>query len=339
MSKDIKLRKIGNIVNYDYISKIGNIVEDIKDVIIEVRVDKYKTFEFKNNILTIINLEDGKDTICALLIGNRSDQYFKEIVSNVRIDNHYRIRGNVSFINEEIDEELEVIFSKGVNIKDYIIGDKLLFIKDIQNIDKDYINYEKVKLFDVDITTVYDFSLETSFDFVNKNTNYLKNITIDEVSEIKFSYYKDIIILLKNGKLLFNGEEVLENIKTLGFIVGMYVFAFSNDNVITCLTGSWDTVKFINNNNYKYKKIINDCLGIVALTNENTIKFFGTLVDGVFDYNKFSNVLDIGYNECENDIVIFKKDGVFSLFNCGDYTNKSDDILLSGCGEDFIILD
>ena len=197
-------------------------------------------------------------------------------------------------------------------------------------------DYEEVKLFGEDIDVIYAFDLNTAYDFVNKNTNYLENIMIDEVQEIKFSYYKDIIILLKNGVLIVNGEETSNNIKTLGIDGGMYVFSISNDNIITCLTGNWKTTELINNNDYKYKKIVMNGLGIAALTRENIIKYFGAFVDGFIDYTNFYDVDDIGYIEETEEIVIIKQDKIISLFANEDCTHEN--VLTEGAGERFVII-
>ena len=337
MSKDIRLKKVDNIVNDGYISEINNIVEDIRDITLEVKVEKYKIFELKNVILTILHLEDKNGKICALLAGSRDDEDFKKIINCIGINCYYRIRGSISFFNKEMYEDLDNMLGNDINIKDYLIGDKLLIITGIQNISKYYREYERTELFGVDITTVYDFELEVAYDFINKNTNYLKDISIDEVKEIEFSCYKDIVILLKNGKLLINGEEKLNNIKTLGFSGGAYIYSFSNDNVITCLIGNDKNTEFINNKNYKYKKIIINHNGIITLTYENTIRYFGMIIDNIIDYTKFYDVEDIGYIEEDDDIVVIKKDKTVSLFNNEDYSNNNN-ILLNGSGEDYIII-
>lgn len=197
-------------------------------------------------------------------------------------------------------------------------------------------DYEEVKLFGEDIDVVYFFDLNTAYNFVNKNTNYLENINIDEVKEIKFSYYKDIFILLKNGVLIVNGEETSHDIKTLGIDGGMYVFSISNDNIITCLTGNWKTTQFINNNNYKYKKIVMNGLGIAAQTQEHTIKYFGAFIDGFIDYTNFYDVDDIGYIEETEEIVIIKQDKIISLFANEDCTHEN--VLTEGAGERFVII-
>lgn len=337
MSKDIKLKSVNSIVSDDYISKINNIVENIRDITLEVKVSKYKIFELKNVILTILYLEDKTGSICALLVGSRDDESFKNIINHIGINSSYRVRGSISSLNEEMYEDLNDILGNYINIKDYLIGDKLLTITGIQNISGYYRDYEKIEIFGVDITTVYDFELEAAYDFINKNTNYLKNISIDDVKEISFSCYKDIVILLKNGKLLINGEEKLNNIKTLGFSGGSCIFSFSNENIITCLIGNDKNTEFINNNDYKYKKIIINCNGITVLTYENTIKYFGMIIDNIIDYTKFYDIEDIGYIEEDDDVVVIKKDKVISLFNNEEYSN-TDSIILSGNGENYIII-
>ena len=74
-------------------------------------------------------------------------------------------------------------------------------------------NSDEIKLFAIDIVELYDYDLNRAYKFIVDNTDYLNYISIKEVKEIKFSYYKDIIILLKNGKLFLNGEQKLYNIR------------------------------------------------------------------------------------------------------------------------------
>lgn len=194
----------------------------------------------------------------------------------------------------------------------------------------DITNTEENKMFGIDIVELYNYDLEKAYNFTISNTDYLKNISIEEVKEIKFSCYKDIIILLRNGILLVNGKNRLENIKTMGFMSGLSIFAFSNDNIITCLTRKSEDTKFMNNNNYKYKKIIITPLEIVALTYEKEIKLFGSLLDTVVDYTRYTDVDDIGYVEENNDIVIIKNNEVYSLLVYHDYSNEMPDVVISG---------
>lgn len=189
---------------------------------------------------------------------------------------------------------------------------------------------DTAELFGIDIVEVYDYSLDKAYNLIKDNTDYLDNISINEVKEIKFSSYKDIIILLRNGILLVNGKVKLENIKTIWSLSGVSIFAFSYDNIITCLVGESEVTKFINNNNYKYKKIIITTLTMVALTYEKDIKVFKTLVDDVIDYNRYFDIDDIGYVEENEDIVVIKNDKVYSLFVKYDYSNDFPSVMVEG---------
>lgn len=196
----------------------------------------------------------------------------------------------------------------------------------------------EVKLFGVDIVKLYNYNLDKAYNFVKDNTDYLVDIGIDEVKDINFSAVKDIVILLKDGTVLVNGIKRLENIKTLAFMSGLSIFAISNDHVITSLTGEDGLYNFINNDNYKYRKIIVTPLVIVALTHEKDIRLFGTLCDRVVDYQLYFNVDDIGYVEENDDIVIIKDGKVFSLFHEHDYSNEKPDVLVEGPLDDLEII-
>lgn len=196
----------------------------------------------------------------------------------------------------------------------------------------------EVKLFGVDIVKLYNYNLDKAYNFVKDNTDYLIDVPIEEVKNINFSAYKDIIILLRDGTVILNGNKCLTNIKTLAFISGLSIFAISNDHVITSLTGEDGLYNFINNDNYKYRKIIVTPLVIVALTHEKDIRLFGTLCDRVVDYQLYFNVDDIGYVEENDDIVIIKDGKVFSLFHEHDYSNEKPDVLVEGPLDDLEII-
>ena len=144
--------------------------------------------------------------------------------------------------------------------------------------------------------------------------------------------------MLRDGTVILNGNKCLTNIKTLAFISGLSIFAISNDHVITSLTGEDGLYNFINNDNYKYRKIIVTPLVIVALTHEKDIRLFGTLCDRVVDYQLYFNVDDIGYVEENDDIVIIKDGKVFSLFHEHDYSNEKPDVLVEGPLDDLEII-
>lgn len=315
MAKKIGFKEIVTKVPSDaFISKINGLVGRVKNVTLEVNIKSKKVYEEEDYMYVLLKIEDSTGSMSALLPGNRVAE-FKSLVQDVKFGSNYRIAGNVFPIDGLFDERLP--------FEDEIIGDKLFCIYAIQNISS-YI------LFGVDIAKLYDYDLHKAYDFVNNNTDYLKNISIDEVKDIKFSCDHDVIILLHKGIVLLNGKSILSNIKMLGFMSGIFIFAFSNDNVITCPNRVWDSVKFMNNNNYKYKKIIVTPLVIVALTFEKDIRLFGTLCDNIFDYHRFFDVDDIGYVEDNDDIVVIKGDKVYSLFHENDYSNEVPDVIVEG---------
>ena len=197
----------------------------------------------------------------------------------------------------------------------------------------------KVELFGIDIDELFYPELEVAYELISKNTDYLKNIPIEDVKDIQFSIRKDIIILLKNGILLFNGEKRLDDIKAIAFVDTLEIFSISNDNVVTCLTGKNDYKKsYINDNNYQYKKVIQDGVGIYLLTYENTVKFFGTFIKDVINYSNFYDVDDIGFVRENYDIVVIKKGKVYSLFMNHDYSNEPPEVIVEGKLDEIVII-
>ena len=196
----------------------------------------------------------------------------------------------------------------------------------------------EVKLFGVDIVKLYNYNLDKAYNFVKDNTDYLIDVPIEEVKDINFSAYKDIIILLRDGTVILNGNICLTNIKTLAFMSGLSIFAISNDHVITSLTGEDGLYNFINNDNYKYRKIIVTPLVIVALSTDGDIRLFGTLCDQVVDYQLYFDLDDIGYVEENDDIIVIKDGKVFSLFHQHNYSNEKPDVLVEGPLDDIEII-
>ena len=65
---------------------------------------------------------------------------------------------------------------------------------------------EEDKLYGEPKWLLYDYDVDKSYKFISKNTGYLDNITRDEIKDIAYSYYNEIIILLKDGTLFINGK-------------------------------------------------------------------------------------------------------------------------------------
>ena len=334
--KNIILKKINNNVNQNYISKIDNIVDNIRNVSFEVFFDNIKIFELDNIIISIMSMRDGSGNMSALIISNR-DNDIKEIIKSFNLKDKFAISGSVSFnINDTYKVLSELTNNK---VKKELLKDKVLYVNSIKKVE--HKNNNEVKLFNIDIVKLYEYDLDKAYDIIKLNTDYLNDISKDEVKDIKFSYFKDIIILLKDGIVLVNGNKRLDNIRTLGLMSGIHVFAFSNDKVITSLTGKWDNTDFMNNNDYKYKTIIITPISIVGLTYEKDIRVFGTLAEFIIDYKNYYNVNDIGYIKQNDDIVVIKNNNVYSLFNNYKYQllENIPEIITGGTFEDLIIIE
>ena len=85
VSKDINLKKIDTVVGNNYISKIGDIVGNIKNITIEATLKNFKKIELKDSIVVILDLEDNTGKINALLVVERDEKSFgiiKNIIKN-----------------------------------------------------------------------------------------------------------------------------------------------------------------------------------------------------------------------------------------------------------------
>lgn len=87
--------------NETYISKIGNIVGKVKNATFEVIIKDIQITENDDDIAAIMEVQDETGTIKALLVGEREKEFTK-IINSLKIDNKYRIRGDVSILNDEL---------------------------------------------------------------------------------------------------------------------------------------------------------------------------------------------------------------------------------------------
>ena len=99
--------------------------------------------------------------------------------------------------------------------------------------------------------------------------------------------------------------------------------------------------EFLNDNDYKYKKIVYDVLGFAALRYDKVLRYYG-FFDSVIDYEKFINVDDIGLIYDDEDkfgtIVVIQNNVVRELGYTRTFENN-DDVILSGSGDQWGIIE
>lgn len=195
---------------------------------------------------------------------------------------------------------------------------------------------EDTNFYGIDIVDAYDLKIEELYKIIKENTKYLDSIKKEDIKNIKVTYYKEIIVLLKNGQVYLNGKKLYDNIKEIIFMSGVNIFGISNDNQILAITGSDNNTRFMTNNNYKYKKIIYTPLVIVGLTYDNEVKMYGCMLDFAINYKNFFNVEDIAYIEDEDDVVVLKDNKIISLLHNTEYYDV--ELVLTGKGKDYQIM-
>ena len=123
------IKKKDNNIDTNYISNIGDIYGNVKDVTLRAKLITIRVFEFTDTIMCILNFYDNTGKISAFLINNKDDS-FKNLVKSLTVDNTYLARGNIT----DIDKDYINDFKKetNTNLEDYLISDKIFLIKAIK---------------------------------------------------------------------------------------------------------------------------------------------------------------------------------------------------------------
>lgn len=331
MTKKIGIRKVETEMPSDaVISQIATLSDNDKHVTLEVSVQLKKIQEIESTTLALLDIKDKSGCMQALLFGDNGKE-FTSLLSSIKDGFTYRIGGNVATISEDT-EDVELPFI------DDIKGKKIFLIRALQYYPDSMFNTEVNELFGVPIEALFDYNLKQAYDFVKENADYLDDILINDVRDIQFSLYGNVIILLSNGDVILDGNNVLSNVKLLSFRNGYVILAISNDRIIRCLTSNIAHALFMNNYDSTYKKILVTPLVMVALTNDGDIKFYGDILDTTIDYHRFMNVEDIGYVEENTDIVVIKDGLPYSLLYEHDYFGEIPDVLVEGELNDVVII-
>ena len=305
MTKKIGIKKIKTNVPYDaFISNIDGIVGATKGINLEVYFTSKKIYELEDTMFIILNMYDNSDEMKALLVGDRNKDFIS-FVDNIKYGLKYRISGNVSVIPEESDD-IELPFMNELK------NSKVFFIYALQC-------YSDT-IYGIDLNEFNScVNINEEYEVILKYTNYLQNIALDQVKDIKASCYNEIIILLYDGTLFINGEKASDNIDMIHYINSHTICSISKDNVIKVLTKKGISgTNFINNDNYHYKKVLVTEFGIAALTHDGVVIYFGDFFSSVIDYSRFINVDDIDFEDNTGGITIIKDGKSYSLFHNED---------------------
>lgn len=121
------------------------------------------------------------------------------------------------------------------------------------------------------------------------NKEKIKDENVVKVHEMEEGIY----VLLDNGNLYCNEELVATDINNI-WNVSVLEYVISNDNVINCINCDSEAVRYINYNDYSYKKVVAEN-ALVGLTYENDLRVIlgeSCFTNGI-DYKRFSNIDDI----------------------------------------------
>ena len=116
------------IMKEDYISNIGDLYGDVKNVTIKGKLISIKIFEFNDTIMCLLNVGDNSGEISAFLINDKDDS-FKDLVKSLTIDDTYVIRGNITGIDEDYIDDFYK--ETNTNLEEYLKGKRIILIKAI----------------------------------------------------------------------------------------------------------------------------------------------------------------------------------------------------------------
>lgn len=304
MLKKIGISKIETEIPYDvFVSSIDGLISNVDRVNLEVYFTSKKIYELEDTMFVLLNMYDNSGEMQCLLVGNRS-QEFISLVDNVKYGLRYRVSGNVCTLDNDIEDRKLSFTNEIKNGKVFCLTAIQCYSDTIYGVPYDEFNG--------------CIGVEEEYEIVSKYTTYLNNIELEQVKNIKVDCNYKIAILLHDGTFLINGKVELDNIKETEIFGPDTIIAISNDNVITGFSNKHSSkLTTLNNNDYSYKKVLIGSLGVVALTHEGTIIYFGMRDISIIDPMRFINVNDINYADDHYDEFIVRKDDgtSYSLFD------------------------
>ncbi len=124
--KNIKYKKIDTTPITSPLSKINNVIGNVKNVVFEVFFDDIKIYELDDVIFSILSARDGTGNISVLLVGNR-DEENQNFIKSITLKDKYLIKGNLSTDIDLVYKELNELTENKIDKK--ILKNKILFVK------------------------------------------------------------------------------------------------------------------------------------------------------------------------------------------------------------------
>lgn len=157
-------------------------------------------------------------------------------------------------------------------------------------------------------TKIYNMPEDERMDYIRYQTDGLTNIEEKDIKQIETDYYNKVFVLLNNGNLYRDGEQIDNKINKIYMFDGKHLYKITEDNKIRPIYEDdiWDNIdKYLNNNNCSYKKIVTSILHIVALTIDGEIRAIHGLPTGLgIEPENFKNVEDISIVQETKDIEV-----------------------------------
>ena len=132
MESKVKYKKIDTTPITSTLSKINNVIGNVKNVSFEVFFDDIKIYEVDNVIFSILSARDGTGNISVLIVGNR-DEETQKLIKSITIKDKYRIKGNTTTDIDLVYKELDELTENKIDKK--ILKNKILFVKTINKVE------------------------------------------------------------------------------------------------------------------------------------------------------------------------------------------------------------
>lgn len=129
---EVKYKKIDTTPITSPLSKINNVIGNVKNVVFEVFFDDIKIYELDDVIFSILSARDGTGNISVLLVGNR-DEKNQNFIKSITLKDKYLIKGNLSTDIDLVYKELNELTENKIDKK--ILKNKILFVKIINKVE------------------------------------------------------------------------------------------------------------------------------------------------------------------------------------------------------------